>query len=119
VYVLASESYVSNEFKKIKRRLAEGCGKQGSVSRFAQSSKNTYDGRNNPWALSLTLKRRAKPPSPSPSITRRRTPAGLAVGVHSFEGAAANRFPRNHSVARLSSQGHKLGQVSADPLRIT
>jgi hypothetical protein len=32
-------------------------------------------------------RRRAKPPSPSPSITRRRTPAALAVGVHLF-GAA-------------------------------
>ena len=41
-------------------------------------------GRNNPSALSLTVTRRAKPPSPSPSITRRRTPAALAVGVHSF-----------------------------------
>ncbi len=29
------------------------------------------------------------PPSPSPSITRRGTPAALAVGVHSFEGTAS------------------------------
>ena len=28
-----------------------------------------------------------EPPSPSPSIARRRTPAALAVGVHSFQGA--------------------------------
>jgi hypothetical protein len=30
------------------------------------------------------IRRRAKPPSPSPSITRRRTPAVLAAGVHLF-----------------------------------
>lgn len=30
------------------------------------------------------VRRRAKPPSPSPSITRRRTPAALATGVHPF-----------------------------------
>jgi len=39
---------LANEFKNIKCRLAQGFEKQGSVSRFAQSSKNTYDGRNNP-----------------------------------------------------------------------
>jgi hypothetical protein len=60
-----------------------------------QSEKTLTGGRNNPWALSLTLKRRAKPPSPSPSITRRRTPAALAVGVHPFEGPAAPQVPQH------------------------
>src|SRR6266567_323202 len=31
--------------------------------------------------MPLTVRRRAKPPSPSPSITRRRTPAAFAAGV--------------------------------------
>jgi hypothetical protein len=34
----------------------------------------------------LTLRRRAKPPSPSPSITRCRTPVALAAGVQFFVG---------------------------------
>ena len=43
----------------------------------------TPTGAEQPSALSLTLTS-GGPPSPSPSIPRRRTPAALAVGVHSF-----------------------------------
>ena len=39
---------------------------------------------NQPSTPPLMVRRRAKPPSPSPSITRRRTPAVLAAGVHLF-----------------------------------
>ena len=34
----------------------------------------------------LKVRCRAKPPSPSPSITRCRTPVALAAGVHLFMG---------------------------------
>ncbi len=40
--------------------------------------------RNKASEDTLSVRRRAKPPSPSPSITRRRTPAALAVGVLLF-----------------------------------
>jgi hypothetical protein len=39
----------------------------------------------------LSVKRRAKPPSPSPSITRRRTPAVFAVGVLLFNHVRSRR----------------------------
>ena len=76
--------------------------------------------RNNPSALSLTVTRRVRPPSPSPSITRRRTPAALAVGVHSFEG---RRSPTGSSAHSLSPAPHasrrnhavRLGSLDVSP----
>jgi len=44
--------------------------------------------RNHPATAELTDRRRAKPPSPSPSITRRRTPAVFAAGVPLCEGSS-------------------------------
>ena len=50
-----------------------------------QPGKENYGpSRNDSPALPLTVRCRAKPPSPSPSITRRRTPVALAAGVHLF-----------------------------------
>ncbi len=49
---------------------------------------NFYKSRNPSAQRSLMGRRRAKPPSPSPSITRRRTPAALAVGVLLFAASA-------------------------------
>jgi hypothetical protein len=40
----------------------------------------------------VEIRRRAKPPSPSPSITRRRTPAVLTAGVPLMRERAAG-FP--------------------------
>jgi hypothetical protein len=57
----------------------------GSVSRLAQSPKY-LPGRNNPSNTIVDGHAPGEPPSPSPSITRRRTPAALAVGVHPFQG---------------------------------
>jgi hypothetical protein len=61
-----------------------GAAESKGLSVGWRSPQNTYGGGNNPSTLPLTGTRRVKPPSPSPSITRRRTPAALAVGVHSF-----------------------------------
>ena len=47
--------------------------------------------RNKAPKATLSVKRRAKPPSPSPSITRRRTPAVLAVGVLLFNHVRSRR----------------------------
>jgi hypothetical protein len=70
---------------------------RGRISEFRDAHKveKHLRGRNNPSTLSLTLAP-GEPPSPSPSIIRRRTPAALAVGVHPFQGPDASR--RNQSV---------------------
>ena len=47
--------------------------------------------RNKAPKATLSVKRRAKPPSPSPSITRRRTPAVFAVGVLLFNHVRSRR----------------------------
>ena len=61
---------------------------------FGSNKKTTYGGGTTLSALSLTVTRRVRPPSPSPSITRRRTPAALAVGVHPFQGTAPAKNPQ-------------------------
>jgi len=63
---------------------------QSPPRRHQASPKKHLPGAEQPLGTTVDVKRRAKPPSPSPSITRRRTPAALAVGVHPFEG---RRFP--------------------------
>ncbi len=70
-------------------------------STSGSGEKNCDRCRNPSPGSPLIVRRRAKPPSPSPSITRCRTPAAFAVGVHLF--CAGSR--RAHSV------GH--GQIVA------
>ncbi len=49
-------------------------------------AKKAPTGAEQPFGTIVDGRAPGEPPSPSPSITRRRTPAALAVGVHSFEG---------------------------------
>jgi hypothetical protein len=47
-------------------------------------AKKPSTGAEQPFDTSVDGHAPVEPPSPSPSITRRRTPAALAVGVHYF-----------------------------------
>jgi len=51
---------------------------------FEAGKKNRARSWNEVAQATLIVRRRAKPPSPSPSISRRRTPATLVAGVLSF-----------------------------------
>ena len=58
----------------------------------------------------LMVRCRAKPPSPSPSITRRRTPVALAAGVHLFRGSAqiaagCALFPAHDQIVAMDHRG--------------
>jgi hypothetical protein len=72
-----------------------------------------------PADMAVEYSRRAKPPSPSPSITRRRTPVALAAGVHllfersrspflghcrNFRPVAGTRFPGRLLRSKLASK---------------
>jgi hypothetical protein len=60
---------------------------------ISRSGEKNCDRCRNPSPGSpLIVRRRAKPPSPSPSITRCRTPAAFAVGVHLFVPLKARSF---------------------------
>jgi hypothetical protein len=69
---------------------------------FANGKKNTYRGAEHPLGTIVDVQAPGEAPSPSPSITRRRTPAALAVGVHSFQGIQP-RFPPPWSVGELET----------------
>jgi hypothetical protein len=58
----------------------------------AAYEKNCRQGRNHTATAALTIRRRAKPPSPSPSITRRRTPVAFS-GRGSILALASALFP--------------------------
>jgi hypothetical protein len=75
-----------------------------------QDEKNLGGCGNKPPGAALIVKRRAKPPSPSPSITRRRTPVASAAGVHSL-------FDRMRSwlVRHLVGFSRALGNSAASP----
>ena len=77
------------------RRFPETQSKSGPKPGKApveQSQKNYCRCRNLTAAWQLTIRCRAKPPSPSPSITRRRTPAVLAAGVLHFRAQFLGQF---------------------------
>jgi len=59
-------------------------------------------GRNHPPRAPLIVRRRAKPPSPSPSITRCRTPVAVAAGVHLFCGTGSDRRAYSRPTTRSS-----------------
>ena len=77
--------------------------------RRPQGEKNYGSGRNHAPTPPLTVRRRAKPPSPSPSITRRRTPVALAAGVHLFWAprarSAAALFPADDQIVAMDHLG--------------
>jgi hypothetical protein len=76
----------------VRRRPAPAAARAAGAKIRAKSAKNAVPpGLKKLWPAAEPLantavncRRRAKPPSPSPSITRRRTPAVLAAGVHLF-----------------------------------
>jgi hypothetical protein len=80
---------------KIKNACASRFLRQPSRSFVTRSwplgaaTKNYLPGAEQPFATIVDGRAPGEPPSPSPSITRRRTPAALAVGVHPFQGTAS------------------------------
>ena len=59
-------------------------GKRGQARTSRTAAKKICGAPEPPGNSGIDHRRRAKPPSPSPSITRRRTPAVLAAGVPLF-----------------------------------
>jgi hypothetical protein len=59
-------------------------------------------GAEQPFATIVDGHAPGEPPSPSPSITRRRTPAALAVGVHPFKGTRSGPHHTFLGSARLT-----------------
>ncbi len=80
--------------------------RQQGEDRRQPRKENYRPTRNPPPGPPLVPRRRAKPPSPSPSITRRRTPAALAVGVPLFRGTARIRlFPADNQIVAMDHLG--------------
>ncbi len=72
-----------------------------------QGQKNYCWCRNLTAAWPLMIRCRAKPPSPSPSITRRRTPAVLAAGVLHFREQFLGQFSGGSSNSRIFGHAAK------------
>jgi hypothetical protein len=68
--------------KAARRWGAGGFAVSGQLGNFG--AKKTPTGTEQPFDTIVDGYTPVEPPSPSPSITRRGTPAALAVGVHSF-----------------------------------
>jgi hypothetical protein len=76
-------------FQKDKASISTGLPKAGVCQSLGEVLKIISTRAEQPFGTIVDASAGRSPPVPSPSITRRRTPAALAVGVHSFEGAAA------------------------------
>ena len=93
-------------------------GAKSAGTPLRRVEKNFAERRNQPPTSPLIVRRRAKPPSPSPSITRRRTPAALAAGVHLFFLGLSSRGYFHRSLAIADGSALQLGNPPrTGPLR--